>query len=422
MNRHRSRGARRLGFTLVELMIAMAAGSFTIAAAYSLATLSAANYAAQTQVSETQVAVRTAMEQIRRDFARAGFLGARNVQTEHAGCDGSLGSLDVTGDATTVLRGLQVTIDGSLNATLTTLLDLPRNPSRLDSITLWGNYATSDSYRINGDLDESRTILRFQPNKESFRRSFYTPGTAGAAPTYDPARFRAAFQPVTAPAVYRWVRVESEGKFWFRAVTGVNATSDPPDLYDPPSITVSPALPPCFNYRFAVVSPLSRITYRVSDLTADPIASVALARLQSATPTPGSTRAVLLRQEENIATGDVDDMDSVRLVLDYATEFVVNGVANTAGAGVVPTFFHRDEDSAPTIQDELPERMRSLRVRISARSADANPNLPHVARANRNAPFVAYQVPIAGAPVGTFWASVRTMSAEIFLPNLVQQP
>ena len=68
---------------------------------------------------------------------------------------------------------------------------------------------------------------------------------------------------------------------------------------------VSPALPSCFNYKFAVVSPLSRIKYRVADLAGDAVAASALGRLSSTAP--GSGRAVLIRQEENIATGALDD-------------------------------------------------------------------------------------------------------------------
>jgi prepilin-type N-terminal cleavage/methylation domain-containing protein len=407
------RRARRAGFTLVELLIAMAAGSFTIAAAYALASVSAANYSAQTQVSETQVAVRTALEQIRRDFGRAGFLGARNVNTEHADCEGTFGSPEVANGAS--IMGLRVAVNGSVSSQVSALLNLPANPARLDSITLWGNYATSDSYRLFGDLDEGRQVLKFQPGMESFRRSFYTPGTGTTAPTYDPERFTAAFE-------NHWVRVESEGKYWFRAVSVVTPTVDPPDVNNPPSIQVVPALPECFNYKFAIISPLSRITYRVSDLTSDAVAAASLGRLQSATPTPGSARAVLLRQEEDVATGAVTDPSSVRLVLDYVTEFVVNGVVNTAPAGQTPDFFESNETSTPTIDLEQPERFRALRVRLSARSADANPNLPHVPRANDNAPYIAFQVPIAGAQQDKFWASVRTLSAEIFLPNLVSQP
>jgi prepilin-type N-terminal cleavage/methylation domain-containing protein len=414
-----ARRARR-GFTLVELMIALAAGGFTIAAAYSLARVSAANYAAQTQVSDTQVAVRTAMDQIRRDAGRAGFLGTRNV-AEQPGCAGTPDIADVSASVTNIF-GARVDIDGSWNATINSLLDLSRNPARLDSLTLWGNYATSDAYRIRGDLDENRTILRFQTNNESFRRSFFTPGTGGAAPTYDVTRFETAF-------TKRWVRVESDGKFWYRAVdvNGVDAKGPALDPNDPPTVRLAAPLPACFDYRFAIVSPLSRITYRVADLASDGVVSVALANLREATSdTPGARqRAVLVRQEEEIATGTVDPDDfssRVRLVLDYATEFVVNGVADTDTTGNAPTFFHRDESSAPTIEAEAPERLRALRVRISARSADANPSLPHAPRANTNAPFVAFQVPIDPTNPGIFWASVRTMSAEIFLPNLVQQP
>jgi prepilin-type N-terminal cleavage/methylation domain-containing protein len=399
---HRRRG----GFTLVELLIALAAGSFTISAAYALASLSATNYTAQTQVGETQVGVRTAMEQIRRDFGRAGFLGARNI-TEHPDC-GSVPVASPAPGAGEEIRGLRVLVDGSMTPEVRTLLDEPNNPTRVDRVTLWGNYATSDAYRMF-DKPPSLTELRFQTTKDSFRRSFFDPGTGGNPSVYNPARLAAAFED-------RWVRIESNGRYWFRAVASVNTTAGSEGI-----VLVDPLPEACAVEEGIVISPLSRITYRVTDLDADAVASAALSRLRSA-GTPGSERAVLIRQEENIQTTAVDDLNSVRLVLDYATEFVVNAVVNTQPAGMLPEFFERTDATAPDVEDSPPEQFRSLRVRISARSADANPNLPQVPRADRNAPFVAFQVPIAGAVAGSFWASVRTLSAEIFLPNLVSPP
>ena len=92
---------------------------------------------------------------------------AHHAQVVDTGCDGvvpppagpfsaevALGAqADPDNPAARNLYGLRVDINGSLeaNAGLNARLNLARNPARLDSVTLWGNYATSDAYRLGGD-------------------------------------------------------------------------------------------------------------------------------------------------------------------------------------------------------------------------------------------------------------------------------
>ena len=76
-----TRSARRArsqaGFTLVEMMIALLAGSFAIMAVYYLGGVSSRGFNEQSRVAESQMALRTAMEQLRRDISLMGEGGER---------------------------------------------------------------------------------------------------------------------------------------------------------------------------------------------------------------------------------------------------------------------------------------------------------------------------------------------------------
>ena len=61
------------GFTLVELMVALAIGAIAVAAGYELFINSHRSYVTQTQLSSTQQSARIAMELIARDLRTAGF-------------------------------------------------------------------------------------------------------------------------------------------------------------------------------------------------------------------------------------------------------------------------------------------------------------------------------------------------------------
>ena len=60
--------SRRAGFTLIEMMVALAAGGLVIAAVFTLGGASARHFQEQQRVGVTQRSVRMAMERLRRRF------------------------------------------------------------------------------------------------------------------------------------------------------------------------------------------------------------------------------------------------------------------------------------------------------------------------------------------------------------------
>lgn len=400
--------ATRHGFTLVELMIALTAGAFAIVGVYYLGNISSRAYNEQMRMGDAQMSLRTAMDQVRRDFARAGFLGARNVNTDFNECTGDANGAVANG---VPIQAVEVRPDESMTAGVKQWLNTTENLTRADGVHLVGNYATSDSYLAS---EVTPTTITFQTSRDSFRRSFYDPGIGGGASTYNQQRFTAAF-------TNQWVRVEQAGRFWFRQVTDPISSAEGAQM-----ITITPPLPRCVSAgpaNPAIVSPLSRISYTVEEI--NPAGELSRLRVGGV---PGAERVVLVRREQNMATGAAVPL-TTRLVLDYVVEFAVDALVNTAPAGSTPIFERATPGGTPdldTVSTSSPETFRALRVTLSARTAEGNPRLPRVKRASLDSPFVAFRINTTdianSAPDAQLWAAVRTLRSEIFLPNLVAVP
>jgi prepilin-type N-terminal cleavage/methylation domain-containing protein len=391
----------RAGFTLIELMIAMIAGLGTVMAAYYLGSVSARGLNRQVRITETQTAVRAAMEQLQRDIPRAGFLATAdsNRVPDCGVANSQLTPGIVTGDR---LLGVSVTPNGSITASSVVSAALqpsgvPSGLTRADSLVLLGNFETSDIYKLSSA--SSSTTLIFEANREGFRRSFVS--VVQGVENFDTTRFQQVF------AIGKLVRIDLNNYVFFRAVNSVNA--DP--LY--PSITLSSAIPTlCFrNVDKGLVAPLSMIRYQIESLSGN----AAFTRVAVDSGKPGSgSRVALVRSELNPSDGTVIE-GTPRMVLDYAVEFAVDGSApgTTANtwASVTPT------TTIPIDSVNDVWQLRSLRVTLSARSEDVDlTNAGPDYRATSTSPLTSFPVITFGTQLGR--ARVRSLRQDIALPNM----
>lgn len=404
---------RRAGFTLVELMIAMLAGAFAVAGVYYLNGVSSRAFSEQMRVSETQMSLRSAMEQLRRELARAGYLftASSRVNPDCSGAYPVAEPNDLT-DRAAPLSAISVVGDGSL-AGVNTLLGSPAtNATRADQVDVWGNYATSDAY-LADPLGTTRTTIRFQADSESFRRSFFNRATNAI----DTTRFTEAFAPG------RMVRVESDGRVFFRGITAVSATA--PNF----EVTIN-TLPWCYEpTRWSAVAPIVHYRYGL-----EPDTRGDLARLRPITAGIGSARALLVRREWRWVGGaDTVVANSARVILDQAIEFAADALVDanavlppaTPNMAATPQWTLVRGANLATQSANAPWAFRSLIVTLSARSSEADPRLPTIARARfgnaalLDSPLMTFRVIGGNVPAGAnLNARVRTMRSEIFLQNL----
>jgi prepilin-type N-terminal cleavage/methylation domain-containing protein len=423
MNPMRTR-TKRAGFTLVELMIALTAGAFAVAGAYYLTGTSSRLFNEQMSVSEVQSTVRIAMEQIKRDIGRAGFLAARS-RRELLDCAGQTDQPEVSPIA---VDGFSVAID-QRTARTTALLNTTQNVLRTDRLVLNGNYASSDAYLIDPSYDAATGVIALQPGHESFIRSFTTTANDSAPPTFSRARFDAVFTD------QRLVRIEhmQSGRVFFRRVTGRGTVGSGTDQTG--SLTLDTPLPThCFTPSEVAISPVVRIRYQVES-PSDSRADFGLG-YDDGSGNVASERTMLVRRELDTTSAATSDTmtpvpGSARVVLDYAVEFRVNAWYDdrSPDTDTRPLLRYASESIASgaltvaNVSNNLPHRLRSAVVTLSARAPEADGRLGCLARPSLNVPLPTFRLPAVESE-GDFarCARVRSLKAEIFMPNMAFRP
>ncbi len=392
-----ARRKRTRGFTIVELMISIVAGLIAIIAIYSLAGGASRHFQEQQRVSQTQTALRLATEQLRADIERGGFGGTPNSRRE-ASCSPPADQIQAV---------------EFLDNEDTANLPFPaENLVEADVLRLVGNFATSGSYLIIG-ANAAGTNVQLQPSWQGFRRDFGVVGGAGFT-AFDEATFQNVF------AQGRRLHVESEQGFhFFPSILGtIPATQQ--ILIMPGLPVMTPCLPGLADN--AQVTPLVRVEYRVVNPRAPGSGLEALYTDNAASAALGLDGAVLIRREIDFST-NAPIPGTTRVVLEYVADFNIEFIVDTAGPGAAPILSNPPITGAPAeamlerSATSRPEQVRSVIVSLSARSPDVDPRFPFIAaRASRATPLSRYAVTsaAAGAPA----ARVRTMTSEIFLPNV----
>jgi len=386
----------RAGFTLLELMVALVAGLIAISSIYYISAASSKHFHEQQRVAQTQMAVRMAMERLRRDVARAGFLGTPNSQKE-VSCRSAAGGVQ--------LRAVEYLPNADVGA----LPNAAENGVTADGIRLTGNYVTSDAYLAQGLGVGGRTVT-FQTDWQAFRHTF---GIVGS--TYDGAAFDDVFR------AGRFLHIETQqGQHFFVQITGTNASNQ--------TVTFTPNLPvgsTCIPGLGdgALVSPISRIEYRV----VDPRTAGGLANLLSPNATGGTDPgladarglkpAVLIRREVDFTNAATPIAGSEQVVLEFAANLEYSFVFDSQSVrGQPPTLVTQTKGIAATTLNVTPERVRSVLISLSGRTPDQEPTFHWAARA-ANAPLTRYRA----NPASSGASRVRTLTTEVLIPNVASR-
>ncbi len=381
---------RRRGFTLLELMVALALGALVVATMYTLSGASARTFQTQQRISQLQLQTRLALERVRRDVVAAGFGSTPDSQAER-----SCGALGIA----TRLYAVQLT---DHDAAATTALGSGGSTAVThgDRLRLTGNFATSDTYLIANTGSANGSSVLLQSNWQAFRRSFAADPMGTSVDT-------TLFSSVFAPG--RLVHVtHPRGYHFFATISSSSVDS----AGHTPSVSITPPLPSqgqC-NYALCVgcqISPVMMIEYGI-----DSAANVA-PQLVSTDSAVVGTNTVLYRRELDPSTGDPLADAPTRVVLEYAIHFDAQVRVDAAAAGNPPQI------GAPqtTIPAGREARVRSMQISLAARTPDIDPEFPWPYSGNRPAasPITSFQVFTDGRP-GT--SHVRTAMAEFVLENL----
>lgn len=390
----RSARARTQGFTLVELMVAVVAGLIAVVTIYALAGGASRHFQEQQRLSQTQTALRLAVEQLRADIERAGFGGTPASRAEHR-CANPVAELQA------------VEFLDDVDSALLPFANV--NVVEADALRLVGNFATSGQY-LMATTNAAGTLITLQSTWQAFRRDFGVPGDSTSP--FDAAGFESAF------SRGRVLHVETSGGYhFFPSIDSVTSSG---------GIELETALPigtsclPGLGVG-SMVTPLSRVEYRVVD--PEDAGLDALVSSNPAAAQLGLNAPVLVRRELPFGS-DTPIAGTTRVVLEYVADFHLEFIVDRATGTSAPDLLRVDGDDAldyvgSEASDE-PERVRSVILSVSARSPDTDPRFPFVAgRAGRAAPLTRYAVTSTNATAPA--ARVRTVSTEIFLPNVASR-
>ncbi|MBK8171320.1 MAG: prepilin-type N-terminal cleavage/methylation domain-containing protein [Sandaracinaceae bacterium] len=380
---------RNAGFSLLELMVALTAGSIVVSAVYFVGGASARQFQEQQRIANLQTSVRLGMDQLVRDIERAGYLGSGNSRRDQ-----------VCTPPTTFVQAIEF----ENNIDDAKIPGAAANGVSADRLTLVGSYSSPDQFFATG-LDAAGDTLTLQTTWQAFRRNFGVPTdtTAGNA-------FSLMFVPG------RLLRIRTNaGNVFYVTITSASPASA--------SIDFAPALNvggPCVGGLMdgATVSVLTKIQYRAEDLAGFSSGSLTPS---AAAATLGATPSFLIRQEMSFATPAVPIVNSERIVLEYLADFNLDFILDQQPVTTLPANLARFNGALanPLLQNvnvtaaSTPERVRTVLVSLSARTPEQDPRFPAFARAAGD-PLTRFRVnpALQGA------ARVRTLQTEVFTPNI----
>ncbi|MEQ8459084.1 MAG: prepilin-type N-terminal cleavage/methylation domain-containing protein [Sandaracinaceae bacterium] len=387
--------SRRAGFTLIEMMVALAAGGLVIAAVFTLGGASARHFQEQQRVGVTQRSVRMAMERLRRDIARAGYMHVPSTNSPFVRtcpvpvAPGNLPAVAFTDD------------DPTGNGAL---LNRGVNRVSADRLRLTGNYVTDDAYLVR-TVNANGSAVFLQTDWLAFQRAFTSDDGTGSR-RVDTARFQEVF------AAGRMLHIETRtGTHFFVTITSATLNG----LGNMAQVNINPALGvdnPCLEGlgRGALVSPVTTVEYGIV-----PAAGVLVPNNQNVT----GANTVLQRQELDPATL-APIPGTQRAVLEWAVDFNLDFVLDTNPTpGNPPNLVQRTGTvAAPTVAGQ-PWQVRSIIASLAARTPEQDRRFPWPTSWGAARPV--------GQPLNRFRvftdrqgaARVRQLTTEVQMPNLV---
>lgn len=391
------------GFTLIELLVAIVAGLFVAIAAFALSKQGSRFFHQETRLANAQFETLVGFERLRADIARAGYLSTPNIQAEPFHCRSpNIGSWPYGLSALGAMR-----IEAGPVYTQSTT-----NGLSPDRIFLTGSYTTDELFPVRaiqpgaGAGDEIFLNRTFGPMERLLRR-YSGVGVDPSDVLNDTFRNGRA------------VRIlDQAGTISFGVIAAANLDGENPRIVlqqstTLPFITEGSSCGVAGHETGAQLSVLNWIRYQLEPLDAEGF--------------PGDDTALqLVRHELSFLSASADNPDFIgppEPVADFAVDLKFGLTHVTAGSSPLNpalTTLPVGDPLIPTIAREVttaggvrgPEHIRSVRARLSIRSREADRQVA-LDPASGNVLF-RYQI------AEDSFARVRTMGADIQLPNLAE--
>jgi hypothetical protein len=414
--------ARRAGFTMVELMVAVTGGMFVSMAVFMLAKQASGLYQSESRMSNATMGSVIGFERLRLDIERAGYLVSPNVRPGLATsvADGKLCGVPDANWPAFLKTMTAILIQKTPTAGIPVLAN---NGIAPDEITLAGSYASVDQYWTQSIVTSSgAVVVALQSASPAMARLGYqnlTGNSAGQA-----ALLGSVFGTGRALRI-----VDPEGHEQYGTIASV-AGGDPPTI----TLTNSPPLvfrPTSGNLRCGImgngtdhlVNVVNFVKYSLKDMS-----SVArYAPLYGGTAPGGRTELV----REELDTDGNTVTDSEEIVSEYAVDLhfglvVTQATVPSGGGSPIESLFSIPPDDPGILQwagtavqvgtTRGPQRIRGIRTRLSVRSVQPDRSVDLVGGGTEEFAAGLYRIGVDPAGGGPF-ARVRTMQADIAIRN-----
>jgi len=408
--------ARRRGFTLIEMMVSLAAGLLISAAAFMMARNASRFFQAESGITSAQYQLVMGMTRLQADLRRTAFMTTPNVNVDTRLCGTTsgwpAGMLEMTGiyiqDNGSALRH---SADHDLSAA---------NGLTPDALILGGTFGTTEQFSVQAiNNGGGGMTVYFQEDGAMWRtRQKIAQGGYDLTDIFRPGRF---------------LRVlDNEGRMSYGIITGVNPANPNPSV----TLANAPALPTrattgvCGCEGFctgAIANPVVRMLYdlRSIDTTLYPQYAGLYARSGHAEVAyhrgPSEpTRTELVRIELDQAGNEIPA--SLEVLAEFAVDLKFGITRDTAAVGQPPQLIRHpigDVNVYTTAQllgsGGTPDQIRAVQVRFSTRAhrRDRERSLPAI---GPDAGLLRYQLgPGTPAPAG--YVRMRTLVTDVQLPN-----
>jgi len=403
----------RRGFSLVELMVALTGGLFVSVIVFAMARQGTRFYQQETRIAEATLASTIGMQRLRADIGRAGYMSS--VFIGSANSDPNL-CMDYSTSTLTLLANMR-SVQITQNTTLGSDADPTKASITPDTIQLSGAYQNSDRF-IAGYLQMNGGLLDvpLQPNIGALARLRYLQSTS-------PQALLTQLFPTG-----RLLRLVNQyGRIAYGLISGASPNGDPTNTLPTIILAAAPAVPlqgaanaACvFSGVGVEVNVVNFFRYRIASLKSDLTYSSSYGQLYNSTLTNSNPadayRTELIREELNPIDGKPFANTPPEIVAEYAIDLKFEALVTPATGtnqtllAVTPTAgdIYAITSSAATGQ---PQRVRSLRARLSVRSreADRTSDIPGATSGR-------YRIQVS--PVPSTFARVRTVQTDIAIPN-----
>ncbi|WP_437769096.1 prepilin-type N-terminal cleavage/methylation domain-containing protein [Sorangium sp. So ce281] len=443
--RPRARASGQRGFTLVELLVAMAAGLVVSLAAFLLSKNATRFFQNEARASASHLAATIGLNRLTADLQRAAYLSSPNILQDPEVCQvpaspvglARLAGISILG------RGSELAHGAELNQSIA-------NGLHPDSIIIGGSLNSTELFEFRKISDESGDwVVELNPNSSAVQRTLAREQGGGQSLTQ-----------IFAPRRFLRIMVRGQEKFLYGVIDQVNVVGDPP-IQISILLKADPGLPTLVGLADCGVTPggstgdggwvnaVSRVRYDIRSAAGTAYGPLVAPVTPALTGDNGRTELVRVELDEN----DEELPGTLELIAEYAVdlkfgisvaqESTVPGVTNpqitrypimaTDNALVYSTAAALDAGPPGT-----PQRVRSVQVRLSTRTRapDRDVALTFPGSSDGMGPDgrrFRFLIPgvVAGAdmymdtaPSGSppVYARMRTLYADIALPNQAYVP